>query len=390
MATPKKSKNGNWTLFVTHKAVRCQLTLGKIERAEAMQFAANVDLLASRQKHSVKAIPASIESWVQNLTVAHREQLAKIGFLSRFNPYLTVRDLIDLFLEDYELRKQKNEIRASSVKNFKSCMLRLPKHFLNTMVNEIEPKRQSERINSAAVFSIEAKKMFVKLESWQREHYSPASWSRANGRLREVGSWAVRQGICDFSPFSLLPFAKSINSDRNLEVDRQWVLDALEHCQHPDTRLLLVLARFCGLRMLSEARTIRPQDIDWDAQTLQILDSKKRIHRTMPLFKLVAEELLRHKRASNWNRYVLSDFTLGSTDQNATKFMKAAVTRAGYEPWVKFNMNMRSSCENDLLRQGFSERLVTQWIGHTVEISRAHYQKLFTSDYRDAVERATF
>jgi hypothetical protein len=70
--------------------------------------------------------------------------------------------------------------------------------------------------------------------------------------------------------------------------------------------------------------------------------------------------------------------------------MKQALQRAGHTPWVKFNMNMRSSCENDLLRQGFSERLVTQWLGHTVQISRAHYQKLFAADYQTAVENSTY
>jgi integrase len=59
----------------------------------------------------------------------------------------------------------------------------------------------------------------------------------------------------------------------------------------------------------AEARTIRPSDIDWQRQTLQILDSKKRKIRTIPLFKLVAQELDRHRDTkSGWNRYVLSDF----------------------------------------------------------------------------------
>jgi integrase len=333
MATPKKSSTGNWTLFVAHLYQRCQITLGKIGKTEAYQFAANVDMLASHRKHSATSIPPNLESWVNSLTPNHREQFSKLGLLSSYNPNMTVQELIDLFLEDYEIRKLRKEIRASSVTQFESSMKRFPDYFLAKTIKELEPKRQSERINSAPVFSTEVKQAFVKLESWQREHYSPASWTRANGRLREVGNWAVKQGIFDYSPFSILPHSKSIDKSRNFEVNRETVVDAMAQCQHPDIRLLFALARFCGLRMLSEARTIKPCDVNWDERTLQILDSKKQAYRTMPLFKTVAAELERHQlETGGWTRYVLTDHVLNSSDQNATRFMKQALQRAGHTP----------------------------------------------------------
>jgi hypothetical protein len=118
----------------------------------------------------------------------------------------------------------------------------------------------------------------------------------------------------------------------------------------------------------------------------------------MPLFRLVCGEFQRHadvtgltRTSDGWNRrYVLTEQTLEATDTAATEKMKSAVKKAGHPQWARANQNLRSSCENDLLRQGFPERLVTLWMGHTIDVSRRHYQKQFEHDFLEAVERATY
>ncbi|MEM7454030.1 MAG: tyrosine-type recombinase/integrase [Planctomycetota bacterium] len=66
------------------------------------------------------------------------------------------------------------------------------------------------------------------------------------------------------------------------------------------------------------------------------------------------------------------------------RFFVAAVTE------TSSSHNLRSSCENDLLNAGFDERQVTAWLGHTVEISRQHYQHETDSDRQAAARTAPF
>lgn len=386
MAKPKKTKSGIFTLAVCFQQQRVTLTLGTIENHEAQLFAANMRSLTSLRRHqSTSQLPLALQSWIQTLTVRHRQQLSRIQLIDEFNSALTVDKLIDAFQQDYD---QRDDIIGSTKTQFRSAMKRIPAMLKERLVSEIEPQRKHYRTNSQPVFTAEAKKMFCHVESWQREHYAKASWSRANGRLREVGVWAVRNGICDYNPFSELSSPGEVNAERNQHIEIDWVLDAMEQASDPDTRLLFVLGRFAGFRLLSEARTLKPGHIDWDNSTLRVFDSKKKEFRSMPLFDRVRKELLRHRDAAGWpGRFVLTGRTLNHSDSNATTLMKRSLKKTEHDQWPKFNQNLRSSCENDWLNTpGFTEAMVTRWIGHTIAVSRKHYQNETNSDRQRAVD----
>lgn len=366
------------------------MTIGKVERAKALLFQCNLELLCDQRKNSNSLTP-EIVNWLANLPPRHRRQLASIGLIEDFNPQMTVDDLIEVFLADYRLRCDRGELKPSSLTQFQSALHRFPDSFKKLPLSKLQPAKPTDRINSDAFFSPAIQKVFIDVNSWQRNHYAGASWSRANGRIREIGKWAVSRGFVDHNPFILLPKPKQVDESRNVYVERAWIDDSMDQCHHPDTRLLFVLGRYCGFRLLSEARTLKPSHINFAEQVLSIFDSKKQSFRQMPLFQLVSEEFQRHREVTGWtNRYVLTPDTLGTTDTRATAKMKSAVKKAGIPQWPRANQNLRSSCENDLLRQGFSERLVTSWLGHTVDVSRNHYQKLFAVDFQEAVKRSSY
>ncbi len=108
----------------------------------------------------------------------------------------------------------------------------------------------------------------------------------------------------------------------------------------------------------------------------------------MPLFDPIRSELLLHQQNVNWNRFVLSDRTRHTSIANQYNHMMDAIRRTEFEPWKRLRQNLRASCENDLLAAGFDERLVTNWLGHTISISRQHYQSLSDSDYQAAILKA--
>lgn len=374
-------------MLVSFNRKRRNLTLGKVDRIEAYQFAANIEVLVSHRKQNPTSIPPSLESWVGSLSDRHRVQLGEIELLSRFDCTMTVAQLVEAFLLEYESRPD-DQVRASTKKQFRSAMDNriLPK-LGAVKVLQLEPKREHHRINAKPIFSEEAKAICRNLESWQRNHFSRSTWSRANGRIREIGVWAVENGICDYNPFTLLPKPGETNPERNVFVEREWVDDAMDMCLDSDTRLVFALGRYAGFRLPSEARTLKWRDVDFDKLQIRVLDSKKREYRTMPLFDRIGRELRLHREKTDSSRFVLTERFRHQSDSNNFGLMKEAINRAGVTQWVRLRQNLRSSFENDLLNHGCDERLVTLWLGHTIKVSRKHYQKMSDNDYIREVQK---
>ena len=110
------------------------------------------------------------------------------------------------------------------------------------------------------------------------------------------------------------------------------------------------------------------------------------VNRVMPLFRNIAEELEKQREFTGDTRFVVSKQMRSTSSASNYDKVVDAITRSGQEVWERVRQNLRTSCENDLL-EFFDERLVTLWIGHTVRISRSHYQKLRPGDYHAAIER---
>ena len=386
MPKPQKSSTGIYTLMVTFNSKRRKLTLGRIDKQSADAFASNMAQLVSYKKHDRKLSP-TLASFVHSFSKKHRKQLGEIGLIQRFDLKLTVGELIEDFLEQYRERPS-NECSDYTKSQFEQSMKhRIPDQLKKQLLDDLEPKKDSERINAKPVFTKKARSRFSSVESWQREFYAKSTWSKANKNLKEIGKWAVDQGVCDHNPFVLLKSPGEVNPDRNEYVPAEWVDDAMDMCLDPDTRLAFALGRYAGFRLPSEARKLKPRHIDFEKSQLTIF-GKKNKERKMPLFDRVRNELERHRSQSPWGRFVLSDRFRTTADQNNYNLMKEAVARTGQDLWVRLRQNLRASCENDLLNeQNFSERLVTLWIGHTVTVSRKHYQKLKDKDYLDAVAK---
>ena len=383
MPKPRKQPNGTWTLIVSYLRSRKQLTLGKITKPEADLFSIQVQQLIDHRRHGGPALPAPLQSWLNSINQKHRQQLADLGLFVSRPVLITIGDLLDEYLTAYQASSVADSTKTkveSSIRNrfdkIKACR-----------IDAIEPRQVSTRANADPVRPSEATSILKQFNVWQRNFFAPATWTRDNKLLSSVGIWAVKAGHCDFNPFVGLPTASMINEERNEYVTLESATDAMDSCLDADTRLTIAMGRLCGLRTCSEVRTMKWSHVDYDGNTITVIDSKKKTPRIMPLFDSAKAELKRQQAITGETRWVISSAMRATTSAASYARVKQAIARSGQEIWPRIRQNLRASCENDLL-EIFPERLVTNWLGHTVGVSRAHYQKLRASDYETAIETA--
>ncbi len=66
--------------------------------------------------------------------------------------------------------------------------------------------------------------------------------------------------------------------------------------------------------------------------------------------------------------------------------LSQTIAKAGMQPWVKPFMNLRSSCETYLVRQGFDLTTVTTWLGNSPTVAQKHYLQVTPADIQKASE----
>ena len=384
MAKPARQTNGTWTLCVQFEGKRRNLTIGRVSAREAETFAHYVGDLVEYAKFGDRSLPPRLHAWLLDLGQKHKSQLSEIGLFEYHDGGLTIAELLDKYLEDYESR---SDVAKSTIRKVRSTIKNRVYRLAGVDLKTVEPYQRNLRKNAEPQWSDEAKKLLTDFNSWQRNHFSVATWTRDNKLLSSVGIWAVKHGYCDYNPFSILPTGSMVNEERNQYLTREMVLDAMDSTLSPDIRLTLAMGRFAGLRTCSEVRTMKWSHVNPLAGTLTIIDSKTKKPRIMPLFDDIREELDRQREFTGETRWVASSEMRSTSSAANFDQCRDAVIRSGQVPWHRLRQNLRASCENDLLEL-FDERLVTEWVGHSVRVSREHYQKLRPSDYLNAIAKA--
>ena len=103
---------------------------------------------------------------------------------------------------------------------------------------------------------------------------------------------AKRQGLVDANPFEYVRHRPGDASERRAYVPAADVLRAIEHAPNGTWKLLIALSRFAGLRVPSEALSLRWQDVDWERGRLTVPSPKTqhlagRSYRVIPLFPAI-------------------------------------------------------------------------------------------------------
>ena len=102
---------------------------------------------------------------------------------------------------------------------------------------------------------------------------------------------ALRAGLVTANPFLDLPSIIRGDKAKFRFVTRDEIFRVLESCPSAEWRGLVVLSRFGGLRVPSEALKLRWADVDWHNGRMTVHSTKTGNTRTLPLFPELVEPL---------------------------------------------------------------------------------------------------
>jgi integrase len=230
-----------------------------------------------------------------------------------------------------------------------------------------------------------------------RELPSEATVNRRCGTAKTFFKAAVRHRLIPSNPFHDLEASPKSNASRLRFIDRE-TIDLIITCA-PDAewRLIIALARYGGLRIPSEALSLRWNDIDFERERIRVTAPKTAHHdgrgvREIPMFpELVVPLREAFEAAIDGAEYVISRHRPQAIIDNSghwryvnlrTQFMKI-IRRAGFEPWPKPFQNLRSTRETELA-ETYPLHVVCAWIGNTERIAAKHYLQVTDDHFASA------
>ena len=211
-------------------------------------------------------------------------------------------------------------------------------------------------------------------------------------------SHAKRQRLLSENPFEFVRHRPGDPSERRAYVPTADVLRTIDQAPNTTWKLLLALSRFVGLRVPSEALSLRWQDVDWERGRLTVPSPKTqhlagRSYRVIPLFVAIRPYLeAAWDEAPERAEYVMPEEYRrraqgpgGWANANLRTTLEKIIRRAGLTQWPKLWHNLRASRQTELA-ETFPAHVVCTWIGNSVDVAREHYLQVTDDHYQSALQ----
>ena len=205
--------------------------------------------------------------------------------------------------------------------------------------------------------------------------------------VREFFGRAIKLKIIFENPFLDVEISGQTNQGRHVYIDRMVIHQIINSAEDLRWKAILGFSALCGLRTRSEIAALNWADINWDSNTFTV-QTCKTAERTVPLFGDFRPLLdAYHAQCIAPDPFkALSGpiFENCPSQTQLTARLKRTISRAGLQPWGKPWMNLRSSVETWLVRQGFDLTTVTRWLGNSPNIAQKHYLQITPDDIAKA------
>jgi integrase len=224
---------------------------------------------------------------------------------------------------------------------------------------------------------------------------APYTISKRLQFANKIFNAAVDHELIVKNPFAKVKIKKTM-ADRKHFITADDTDKLLEVAPDQDWRLIIVLARFGGLRTPSEVLSIKWADIDWAESKVKVTSPKTEHHegkafRMIPLFPELRAEFERARQAEPESEYLVNPkYRRGSIGPNGwrncnlrTTFQRI-VKRAGLKPWPRLFHNLRSSRQTELT-EILPTHVVCAWLGNSEKIANKHYNQVTPDHFERAI-----
>jgi integrase/recombinase XerD len=255
----------------------------------------------------------------------------------------------------------------------------------------------------------------IAVETWitsaQKRGVKPATLQCLVAPVRELARWLGRRGVHAYVlPAGVLPrparYVPYIYTDQELAALFAQTDQCHYCCEVPWRHLVMpVLFRTiyaCGLRA-SEARLLRPDDVDIDAGVLQIRDAKGGKDRQVPVSESLRIRLAEYHAQlvgrSDWRWFFPGSpgaaLTLGNVERNFRRFLwQARISHGGRGRGPRVH-DLRHTFAVNNLRSWFAQgrdvgallAVLQTYMGHSSLRDTAYYLRLTAESYPDITAR---
>lgn len=391
MASISSDRNGNRTIqFIAKDKKRRSIRFGKMSMKDAERVKVRVEALAVA---AMTGFPVDAETarWVAERDAAMLDKLAGVGLIQPREPakQITLGEFLDGYLE------RRSDVKAGTQTFYG--------HTKRNLLDVFGADRPLSSITAGDADDF--RRHLLKDQEWRddngkrhkRRALSAATVARRCSLARTFFRDAVRRKLIESNPFDdVAKKGVKANPERQQFVDHATIAKVIDACPNAEWRLLVTLSRFGGLRIPSEALTLRWSDIDWPADRMTVHSPKTEHHagkasRVVPIFPELRPYLEDVLELSPDSEFVLPSLQREAAQQGdwrsvnlRTRFEKI-IKKAGLTSWPRLWHNLRASRQTEL-EEHHPSHVVCAWLGNSESVARKHYLQVRESDFQKALQ----
>lgn len=363
MASRTTRPNGHQWVFFSHGGKRHTVRLGLVSVDTGEDFRRNLERLIATKKLGLPVEPQS-RAWLRSLSKRPYATLQKAGLVDA-QAARTLGDLNEAYLESHNRAGSK----PATIANAKVVCRNLVEYFgPSKPLCDVSPE-DTERF----------REWMGKRGGVDDLPLARTTVSRRCRRSREIFGYAVDQGWLERNPFARMKRWNEVDTSRDHYVTQDDAERLIHAAPDHEWRLLIAMARYAGLRCPSEVHLLEWSWINWQDGTFRVRSPKTEHHagqgwRTVPILERLAPLL-----SESWEAAVVGQVLVFPNCQSRGPALTGKLRRicnaAGVEPWPKAWINLRASCERDLLEQHPID-VAASWLGHSPATALRHYNRV--------------
>lgn len=376
---PSRKQRITWRILVMVDGDRKTIRLGRLLKAEAEGVKRHVEaLVTARRSGSVPR--GDTVDWLGRIETPLRARLVKLGLAepAKSEDVWTLGQLV----AEYRRNKHPTFKPGTRVTNEQGLRAMLAIFGAEKLLSEISPGDAEDFYSRLA--------QQQPLRTTEKTTLSEATVRKRCSTAAAVFNYAVKRRLMDREPFAEAGVKRASTPARQFTVVSYSEAAAiLERLPHAQWRLLFGLSRWGGLRVGSEPRLLRWEDVDFERRRILIRSPKTERHaghesRALPLFPELAPLLREVYEQAEPGEQLVLPFLRGRTDAALRGPLLKAIEMAMIRPWPRLWHNMRANRQTELERS-HPTHVVCSWLGNSQQVAAKHYLNVTDEDFDRAV-----